>query len=296
MKTTTAREAFAGPQKSTNVRASTWWMRTLFSTGSRWAPGPTAAVAADLFRATRRSKPRPGERAVLEGARPSKVAAMQVWSWGEGPPVLLVHGWNGRGTQLGAFVAPLVARGYRVVMFDAFGHGNSEGNRSSLPELAANIHQLVEELGGVYAIIAHSLGGAATTFALARGMPVERAVFVSPPSDPREYLKAFTSALQIDEPLRERVKQRIERRVGVTMEALHVTAIAPSMQVPLMVIHDEDDKEVPVAAAHSIAAAWPTAELVITKGLGHQRILRDQHVRDVAVRFVDRCGHLRSAA
>lgn len=301
MDTATEQSRSITPDKSTNVRATSlvpWWVRTVFSNGSRWLPGPTAAVAADLFRTTHRSKPRPGERDVLRSADASRVAAMRVWTWGEGPTVLLVHGWNGRGTQLGTFVAPLVDRGYRVVTFDAFGHGESEGKRSSLPELANNVRQLAEELGGVYAIIAHSLGGAATTFALAHGMHVERAVFISPPADPREYLNAFASALAIDGRLRDRVKLHIERRIGVPMETMQVTAIAPSMQLPLMVIHDEDDKEVPVAVGRSIATAWPSAELVITRGLGHQRILRDESVRDVAVRFVDRyrSERLRSAA
>ena len=35
--------------------------------------------------------------------------------WGDGPVVYLMHGWGGWRGQLGAFVAPLVAAGHRVV-------------------------------------------------------------------------------------------------------------------------------------------------------------------------------------
>jgi len=221
---------------------------------------------------------------------------MQLWSWGEGPTVLLVHGWNGRSTQLGGFVEPLVARGYRVVAFDSLGHGDSDGKQSSLPELANCIRQVVDELGGVYGIIAHSLGGAATTFALAYGMQAERLVFVSPPADPREFLKIFGAAIGINEDVRLRVKQRVERRLGVPMEEMQAFELAPEMRLPLLVIHDEDDKEVPVEVGRGVAAAWPRAELVVTQGLGHQRILRDSEVAEVAVHFIDAPMHREQAA
>ena len=279
MTTTTANE-FMGSKKSTNVRVNNgapFWLQAGFRQASALAPGLTSAVAARLFGRTQRSSPRPGERDVLQSAERFRVAGMQLWSWGEGPTVLLVHGWNGRATQLGGFVAPLTARGYRVVAFDAIG-------------------QVVVALGGAYAIVAHSLGGAATTFALSKGLLLQRAVFISPPADPREFLKFFGAALGIDDEVRRRVKERVERRLGIQMEDMTATAIAPSMQIPLLVIHDENDKEVPVDAGRRIAQAWPGATLTVTNGLGHQRILRDERVRDAAASFVDAERQLKSAA
>lgn len=282
------------PEKSTIVRAENKpprmappWLRTGLAHAGRVAPELTSAVVAKLFRTTRRFTPRSGEREVLTTATSSELAGMQLWSWGEGPTVLLVHGWNGRATQLGGFVEPLVARGYHVVAFDALGHGDSRGRTSSLPELANCIRQVAEELGGVHAIIAHSLGGAATTYAIAHGLRVERAVFISPPADPHEFLKLFGSALGISDAVRERVQRRVERRLGVSMDDMVAYGFAPSMDTPLLVIHDEDDREVPVEAGAQIARMWPGAELTVTAGLGHQRILRDEAVRDAAVRFVD---------
>lgn len=212
---------------------------------------------------------------------------MRVWSWGEGPTVLLVHGWNGRATQLGGFVEPLVARGYRVVAFDAIGHGQSPGKFLSLPELATCIQLVADALGEVYGVIAHSLGGAATTFALSRGLRVERAVFISPPSDPREFLAMVSGALGASDEVRSRVKERVERRLGTALEDMRAETLARSMGTPLLVIHDENDKEVPVRVGRTVANAWPGAELVITEGLGHQRILRAEPVVNKAVSFID---------
>lgn len=288
--TTATTDQLIAPIKSTNVRAVISVpssIQAAFSLASRIAPGPTSAVVERLFRSTRRSAPRPGERNILDSATPSEVAGMRVWSWGEGPTLLLVHGWNGRATQLGGFVEPLVARGYRVVAFDAIGHGESPGKFLSLPELATCIQLVADALGQVYGVVAHSLGGAATTFALSRGLRVERAVFISPPSDPREFLALVSGALGASDEVRSRVKERVERRLGTALEDMRAEMLARSMSTPLLVIHDENDKEVPVRVGRTIATAWPGAELVITEGLGHQRILRAEPVVNRAVSFID---------
>lgn len=270
--------------------------RVGFSMGSRLAPALTAAVAERLFLTTQRRAPRDGERDVLQGASPFRIAGMRAWAWGKGPTVLLVHGWNGRATQLGEFVGPLVDRGYSVVAFDAFGHGDSPGRRLSLPEMASCIRQVANELGAVYGVIAHSMGGAATILALAQGLQIDRAVFVAPPADLRLFLKVFSDTLGISDEVRDRVQRRIELRLGMPMEQMRADLLARSMQIPLLVIHDQDDKEVPLSAGQSIANAWPGAELIVTKGFGHQRILRAEAIRNVAVRFIDAVKHWKIAA
>lgn len=297
--TTQTADVLTIPEKSTNVRshvASPLWLRASFSTAGYVAPELTAAVAEKLFFRTRRKAARPGEREVLETATSSSIAGMKAWSWGEGPTVLLVHGWNGRGTQLGGFVEPLVERGFRVVAFDAFGHGESPGNSMSIPELANCIRQVSDELGGLYGVVAHSMGGAATTVALANGLELERAVFISPPADPREFLQIYGDALAISEEVRAHMKERVERRLGITMQSMRATSIAPSMRVPLLVVHDQNDKEVPVDSGQAIARTWPNAELLLTEGLGHQRILHSEHVTNVAVSFIDALQHRKHAA
>jgi len=297
--TTNAADTLSVPNKSTIVRpylATPVLLRAAFSAASHAAPSLTAAVAERLFFRTRRTAARPGERDVLERAAPLAIGEMKAWSWGEGPTVLLVHGWNGRATQLGNFVEPLVERGYRVVAFDALGHGDSPGTRLSLPELASCIRQVADELGGVYGVVAHSMGGAATTLALSDGLQVERAVFISPPADPRAFLHTFSEALSITDEVRTRLKERVERHIGISIQSMRADLLASSMRIPLLVVHDRNDKEVPVQGGQSIANSWPNAELILTEGFGHQRILRAEPVTNVAVRFIDAAKHLKAAA
>jgi len=115
-------------KKSTSVRIPPG-LRPAMRVLSAVAPPLASRLAVRLFRTPPRHAPSEIESRILAGARSSTLsvehtpAPIPVWIWGEGPPVLLVHGWGSRGARLGSFVAPLVAAGHSVIAFDAPGHG-----------------------------------------------------------------------------------------------------------------------------------------------------------------------------
>src|SRR5688500_1442660 len=102
----------------------------------RTSPRLAAVVAERLFRTPPSYRPARGEDDSVFFADPFQVRfgerTLQAWSFGEGPAVLLVHGWGGRGTQLRSFVDPIVRSGRRAILFDAPGHGGSGGGMASL--------------------------------------------------------------------------------------------------------------------------------------------------------------------
>jgi pimeloyl-ACP methyl ester carboxylesterase len=57
--------------------------------------------------------------------------------------------------------------------------------------------------------------------------------------------------------------------------------------IPALIIHDRDDADVPCADGQAVAQA-ANAELLITQGLGHRRILRDKEVITRTIDFIDR--------
>ncbi len=212
--------------------------------------------------------------------------SMPVYSWGSGPTVLLVHGWSGRGSQMRPLADPLVQRGFRVVAFDAPGHGEAGGRMTGLPEMATAIELVAAHVGPVHAIMAHSMGAAATTFALSRGMAVERAVYISPPENPGGYLYPVARLLGFGEEVARRAQKRIERRFSFQFDDTRGTLLAPRLEVPMLLVHDGDDPEVPLEEGSRLAEAWPGSELMTTKGLGHHRILRTRSVIEAAVDFL----------
>jgi pimeloyl-ACP methyl ester carboxylesterase len=107
-----------------------------------------------------------------------------------------------------------------------------------------------------------------------------------PPIAVQDFTRQLTQALSLSDSVRTNVERRLARRFGVAPEALHVAKVAPNMRTPLLLVHDQDDREVPFACGEAIAESWPGATLIRTQGLGHRRILRDPKVIEQAVRFV----------
>jgi len=218
------------------------------------------------------------------GGRTTSVAA---WRWGIGPTVLLVHGWEGRGSQLGALVAPLVEAGLSVVAFDAPAHGDSPGSRLYLTDHADAIADVVGAIGPVHAIVAHSFGAAAVLLAGARhGIDVSRNVMLAPNVLIDDAIHKFARDVALDDRDRTSFEQHLIGASGVPIDALTVEQLAAHRDAALLVVHDRGDREVSTRHGERLATTWPNAQLVLTEGLGHRRILRDDAVIARVVEFV----------
>ncbi len=220
---------------------------------------------------------------------------VMAWRWGEGgPTVLLVHGWGGDAAQLTSFVAPLVDRGLSVIAFDGPGHGRSGRGMSSAPELARATMAVASAAPPLHAVVAHSLGAAATAIALKHRLGARRVAFVAPMMDPVGRLGEITAILRIPRAVAESMRARSERRIRVGWNELGSSALTTDPGVPALVVHDRDDSEVPVNEGRAIAGRWADVRLVETAGLGHNRVLRSPVVIREVVAFVaggvERCG------
>jgi pimeloyl-ACP methyl ester carboxylesterase len=280
---------------STIVRSNRGpWFMPLLRVGHRalsaLAPASAGARAERLFLSPPRPRRPAAEAALLASAcaRPRCVGARQVevFSWGTGPRVLLVHGWGGRGTQLGSFVAPLLARGFSVVTFDAPGHGASDSGAVTIPEMVTALREVAGAHGPISGLIAHSMGAAVATRALYEGVDVGAAVFVGAASDLTDAASRFTAALGFSRAVEQDLRRRIEDRVGAPWSAFEASALAPALATPLLIIHDRADAEVPWQHGMAVARAWKGAESMLTDGLGHRRILRDPDVIAAATAFL----------
>jgi pimeloyl-ACP methyl ester carboxylesterase len=291
--------ATARPANSTNVRLygaplplSFRAYRTGLKALAAVAPGLAQRHAADLFfTPRRRGTPRAPE---IDGLTRTdfglEVDGEHVygWAWGEGPTVLLAHGWEGNGRQLRSFVQPLVARGFRAVTWDMPAHGLSTGRQTNGMIMAECMELVADRHGPVHGVIAHSLGAMAATFALSLGLPARRAVLIAPGTDPREFAFRMADALDLSESTARGMLRLIAERVGGDLSRFHVPTRALDIEVPALVLHDVDDAEAPFAGAEEIVSKWRGAELVPLRGLGHHKPLKDAQVIARAVEFVSR--------
>jgi pimeloyl-ACP methyl ester carboxylesterase len=265
-------------------------LRSIFRALTAISPAAAAALAMAIFRKAPRHRDSDLERSALGRAERIRLSVegrpLAAWRWGKGPAFLLVHGWGSRGSRLASFVGPLTGAGYSVVAFDAPGHGASAGRLSSLPQFIAAIETVAREVGPLAGMVAHSMGGAATTLAMSRGVRARRLVFLAPASDPAGYSERFADVLDLTPDVLARMKRSIERRFGQSWDDFDVLRAAAKMTAPLLVFHDREDREVAWTDGQAIAAAWPGAELVSTSGLGHRRIVHDPDVVARAVTFL----------
>ncbi len=253
-------------------------------------PGRAERVAASLFFTPMRAH-RPGAPRV-EGlqARAFRVEIpgghVSAWSWGEGPTVLLVHGWGSIGARMAAFVHPLVERGFRVVTFDLPAHGLSSGRQVTVPEMADAIQAVADVVGPLHAIVGHSLGGAATSYAVGRGLPTRRVVLLAPAGDPVLFARNVARLLGLSGSFEEGMLRRVGERLGARLETFAVPLHVTREPIPMRVFHDPEDREVPFAHGEAIAHAWPGAAIEAVHGVGHHRILTDAATVEQVAAFV----------
>ena len=74
-------------------------------------------------------------------------------------------------------------------------HGRSGGTHTTLPDFTCHLMAVAKHYGPAAAVIGHSLGGAATALALARGMQAGSAVLIAPAADPLAAVERFSNLL-----------------------------------------------------------------------------------------------------
>jgi pimeloyl-ACP methyl ester carboxylesterase len=221
------------------------------------------------------------ELVVRDGHR--RIAAASI---GEGPNVMLVHGWGGAATDMLPLAGAFARAGFRAVLFDMPGHGRSMGRESSLVEFLRAMRVVSSALGAPELIVGHSFGGAAAVFGVTElGLPVRGAVLVAPAPGPAYYVDRFVHAVGLPAKRAAGMMRRVVERVGRSVESLDALVAARAADVPALILHDPADREVPWQFAEAMAQAWRGSRLVSAPSLGHRRILRDGTTVAAAVEF-----------
>lgn len=209
-----------------------------------------------------------------------KIAA---WRHGEGPAVLLVHGWQDDNSLWSPLISALAEIGIASVAFDLPGHGFSEGD-SCAPFLASTaMQQVADQLGPIDAVVSHSFGGPVTGFALLNGFAPRRIALIAPPRGRNRRWFDFAEEQGISPNVVNRAREIYAAEAGLHA-AFDLAEIASPIET--LVLHSMDDDAVEWENGDAIAKQWPNAELVLCDGLGHRMIAQDRGVIERIVSFV----------
>jgi pimeloyl-ACP methyl ester carboxylesterase len=222
------------------------------------------------------------------------------WSWGqpEWPLVACLHGWGGRGTQWAALVTALLARQHRVVVLDAPAHGASDGDRASMPGFRNALLRVLDSAGTPHALVGHSLGGLAILAAIASranggAESLPRAVSIGAPSSVDRPMSRFLRRHEASDAVQAAMIAQLEQRWHFRWHEMETAALsaqaAKAGGAPLLVIHADDDAQVPVIESEGLAADWAGAtRWLAPEGCGHVRILINEAVIERITDFVTR--------
>ena len=201
--------------------------------------------------------------------------------------VLLVHGWSGRGTQLFKIADELLKAGYSTISFDAPAHGKSPGKDTIMVDFIATILEMEKQFGPFEAAIGHSLGGMSVLNAIKKGLKVNHAVVIGSGDIVEDIMDDFVAKLKLKPIISTLLRLHFEKKYGGKMNSYSAFLAAKETTIPVLVIHDNDDPEVPVKAGIHIHKHLKNGELLLTNGLGHRKILGNSKVIERTVQFIN---------
>ncbi|MFV8335566.1 alpha/beta fold hydrolase [Flavobacterium sp. RSP29] len=200
--------------------------------------------------------------------------------------ILLVHGWSGRGTQLFKIADELLKAGYSTISFDAPAHGKSPGKTTIMVDFIAAILEIDKQFGPFEATIGHSLGGMSVLNAIKKGLKVNHAVIIGSGDIVEDIMDDFIGKLELRPTISTLLRLHFEKKYGEKMNSYSAFLAAKETTIPVLVIHDNNDPEVPVKAGIHIHKYLKNGTLLLTDGLGHRKILGNPKVIEKTVQFI----------
>ena len=204
----------------------------------------------------------------------------------KGPKIVLVHGWSSRATNFYEIIEKLILLDYNVYAFDAVAHGESKGIITNIPELIKTLEELIQEWGPVEAILGHSGGGFASAYVVAQNRQIKKLILISSFNKVTDVFKKYFEMIQLGEKARLLMLGYFTKLTGKKVQELSGELSAQAIRAKTLVIHDRNDKEVQVEDSIDIAKNLKNGQLILTEGLGHRRILRDEMVINELVNFL----------
>ena len=200
--------------------------------------------------------------------------------------ILLVHGWSGRGTQLVKIADSLLEKDYSIISFDAPAHGKSGTKTTLMLEFIESILEVEKVYGPFEYAVGHSLGGMSILNAVKKGLQVKKAVVIGSGNSVINIVNTFIEKIGLPNDVAVLMKNNFEKKYHLEMESFSAYVAAKEVKIPVLVIHDIDDEDIPVSESYHLAEHLSNKEILITNNLGHRKILGDSKVIHQIVEFL----------
>ncbi len=206
-----------------------------------------------------------------------------------GRKVLVAHGFSSYSYKFEHYVQPLLKEGFEVFAFDAPAHGTSDGKMINAV-LYKNMLLQVEALyGPFYGFIGHSLGALAISLAMEE-MPDnynKKMILIAPATETSRALRQYYRLLNIKEETQTALENLIESITHRPISHFSVNRAVQQVPTATLWVHDQNDRICPFKdTLPSREPPLPNLRFMVTEGLGHNKIYRDQRVMKEIIGFL----------
>jgi len=211
------------------------------------------------------------------------------WNHPQPKKFLIIHGFQSSAKKFENYIVPMIHKGYEVLAFDAYAHGESEGTQINVLEYKRLIEDIYKKYGPIDAFMAHSFGGLAIILAL-ENIPhtkETRLALIAPATETSSAVDLLFSYLRLNKNIRKEFEDLIVEIGGKTVHWLSISRAIKNIEASILWIHDEEDDITPLKDVKPlIEAGFPNIKFMITKGWGHRRIYHEQKVMDAITAFL----------
>ncbi|MEA1785842.1 alpha/beta hydrolase [Arenibacter sp. GZD96] len=246
-----------------------------FNSLSLISPDLAVQKAFRLYSSPRKGRVLPQQAKYLNEAKDKLVEIeglhIQTYQWfGAKETVLLLHGWESNVFRWRNLIGILQEAGYRIIAFDAPGHGYSSGSMLHVPLYAQCLQHLIPLYDPSY-IIGHSMGGMTALYHqyLEPKNRLEKIVALGAPSELTDIMKHYQNLLQFNNKVYNGLDAYFLRKFNFRFSDFSTSKFVKNNTKPGLLVHDREDTIAPFRASEKVHAHWKSSVLIPTRGLGH---------------------------
>ncbi|MBV9986754.1 MAG: alpha/beta hydrolase [Chitinophagaceae bacterium] len=198
-----------------------------------------------------------------------------------GKKVLILHGFSSNAYKFDKYINPLLKDGFEIVLFDAPGHGRSEGKMINALIYKKVILAAEKKFGPFDGIMGHSLGGLAGSLAFEElpNHEKRRLALVAPATETTTAIDNFFRMVTLDDKTRQAFMQLITDIGNKDVHYYSVSRVIKQLDSPVLWVHDKQDTICPYKDVKPLLKLnLPHVRFMITEQLGHSRIYKDAAV------------------
>lgn len=253
-----------------------------------------AALALEVFSTPRRGRVRTdtGQKEFLDTARQQRIAyddgLFMLYHWkGDGPTLLLLHGWESNSFRWKYVLPELQKRNYNIIAIDAPAHGMTDGKLFTAIKYAGII-KTVNSLYQPEIIMAHSVGSMATIYSLYNhpNDALKKLILLGSPNSLEVIMKGYQQLVGFNNRVYKGLNELLKTNFGYYIKDFKSSAFAKAISIETLLLHAQSDVIVPAIASQQIHNALPKSELHITNSGGHS--LHTPENTELIMAFLDR--------